>query len=492
MSSSKKLLINRAFIISDVLMFTLAQLCALLVFAEDIDGDNFLNLLAMRLSILNAFTILSFIVYWVLLLRAFNVNERIDWDHKPWHHIGWILLATTVNLILFVIADYFLNISIFTSWYILLSGVFLFSFTVFGRAVLSAALNVLHIGDQNTRRMIILGTGVHAKKYASEIIKDREATQLIGFMNMQEAVGDKRRCFVPVEEITCSIKSFEQYYLNNVIDDLVICLHYDEYTEEVIEFISFVADLGISLHWPLPDFLPFSSKNASVNYRVESFKSRSGKSEKQIVLSTGPVLNWNYIAKRILDLSLSLFILMLVMPVLALAVLAIKITSPGNVLFIQKRYGYNGRVIDVYKLRTMVSGAEKLQDKLRDTSNEMDGAVFKMTKDPRVTAVGRFLRKSSIDELPQLVNVLKGDMSIVGPRPLPLEDYKRLKEIKHRRRLSVLPGITGSWQVSGRNNISFEEWMQLDIDYIENWSLKTDLKLIFMTVPAVLFGRGAS
>ncbi|MFT6100814.1 MAG: lipopolysaccharide/colanic/teichoic acid biosynthesis glycosyltransferase [Arenicella sp.] len=122
----------------------------------------------------------------------------------------------------------------------------------------------------------------------------------------------------------------------------------------------------------------------------------------------------------------------------------------------------------------------------------MDGGAFKMKSDPRVTGVGKFLRKVSIDELPQLFNVLKGDMSIVGPRPLPLEDYKRFTQITHRRRLSVLPGITGPWQVSGRNNISFEKWMQLDIDYIENWTVWTDIRLILLTVPAVLFGRGAS
>jgi lipopolysaccharide/colanic/teichoic acid biosynthesis glycosyltransferase len=160
------------------------------------------------------------------------------------------------------------------------------------------------------------------------------------------------------------------------------------------------------------------------------------------------------------------------------------------VVFTQHRYGYNGRVFKLYKFRTMIRNADSMQAQLR-TMNERDGAAFKMKDDPRVTPLGRALRKTSIDELPQLINVIKGDMSIVGPRPLPLADYERMDNISHRRRLSVLPGITGTWQISGRDNISFDEWMKMDLDYIDNWRLATDLKIILLTVPIVLFGHGS-
>jgi lipopolysaccharide/colanic/teichoic acid biosynthesis glycosyltransferase len=178
-------------------------------------------------------------------------------------------------------------------------------------------------------------------------------------------------------------------------------------------------------------------------------------------------------------------------PIMIISAFLIRFTSKGNALFVQDRYGYNGRVFKLYKFRTMVQDADAMQEALRQ-QNELDGAAFKIKSDPRITGVGKWLRKTSIDELPQLLNVIKGDMSLVGPRPLPLPDYQRFKEISHMRRLSVLPGITCTWQAGGRNNVSFEEWMKLDMDYIDNWSLGGDIKILLKTVPAVLFARGAS
>jgi len=167
----------------------------------------------------------------------------------------------------------------------------------------------------------------------------------------------------------------------------------------------------------------------------------------------------------------------------------IKWTLPGPVLFNQVRMGLNGRKFNMYKFRSMHQDAENRLGALK-SSNEMSGPVFKIANDPRVTPVGRFIRKFSIDELPQLFNVLKGDMSLVGPRP-PV--YKEVLEYQRwqRRRLSMRPGITCIWQVSGRNDIGFEEWMELDLQYIDNWSFWLDLKLLFKTIPAVLIGKGA-
>ena len=145
----------------------------------------------------------------------------------------------------------------------------------------------------------------------------------------------------------------------------------------------------------------------------------------------------------------------------------------------------------MYKFRTMVTDAEQLQAELA-ALNEMSGPVFKMTKDPRVTRVGRWLRKFSLDELPQLYNVLRLEMSLVGPRPLPVDEVRRFDDLAHRRRLSVKPGLTCSWQISGRNNVSdFREWVRLDLEYIDNWSLWLDLKILWRTVPIVLAGTGA-
>jgi len=169
---------------------------------------------------------------------------------------------------------------------------------------------------------------------------------------------------------------------------------------------------------------------------------------------------------------------------------AIKLTSKGPIFFKQQRVGLNGRPFHMLKFRSMVVNAEELKAKLA-AQNEQTGPVFKMKNDPRITGIGKFIRKFSIDELPQLINVLRGDMSVVGPRP-PVPSEVAKYEAWQRRRLSVRPGLTCIWQVSGRNQITFDQWMYLDMQYIDHWSFLGDLHLIFRTVPVVLTGRGAS
>jgi lipopolysaccharide/colanic/teichoic acid biosynthesis glycosyltransferase len=175
-----------------------------------------------------------------------------------------------------------------------------------------------------------------------------------------------------------------------------------------------------------------------------------------------------------------------------LVALAIRLTSPGPVIFRQERAGLHGRPFTMLKFRTMASDAEQRQADLMEL-NEMKGPVFKIENDPRITPLGRFLRRTSIDEFPQLWNVLRGEMSLVGPRPLPLYEIDRIEKDAQRRRLSVKPGLTCLWQISGRNGItSFEEWVALDLKYIDNWSLWLDLKILLKTIPVVLRGSGAS
>jgi len=194
-------------------------------------------------------------------------------------------------------------------------------------------------------------------------------------------------------------------------------------------------------------------------------------------------------AKRAFDVLVSATVLLLLAPFLAVLTVLIKYDSPGPVFFKQKRVGLNGREFDLYKFRSMVTDAEKRLAELR-AKNEMSGPVFKMTHDPRVTRIGQFIRKTSLDEFPQFWNVLRGEMSVVGPRP-PLPSEVKQYQRWQRRRLSVKPGITCTWQVSGRNNIDFDQWMRLDLHYIDNWSLWQDVQICLKTVPAVLSARGA-
>jgi len=217
-------------------------------------------------------------------------------------------------------------------------------------------------------------------------------------------------------------------------------------------------------------------------------------SQPMLVLRTTPELSWALIVKEIVDRSLALVLILLTMPIWIFAGIGIKWASPkGPVFFKQSRAGRYGRPFNVWKLRTMHPDAEAQLAKVKaEQGNQMSGPVFKLDNDPRVFKWGSFLRKSSVDELPQLINVLKGEMSLVGPRPLPLYEVSSFDKMAYRRRLSVKPGITCTWQAGGRNTITnFEDWVKLDLEYIDNWSLFLDLKILLKTVPAVLFRRGA-
>lgn len=208
-----------------------------------------------------------------------------------------------------------------------------------------------------------------------------------------------------------------------------------------------------------------------------------------ITVHSGPDDGARLMIKRALDVTGSAVGLVLLAPLFALVALAIKLDSPGPVFFIQERVGQFRRRIRVWKFRTMGPDAEQRQAEL-ESRNEASGPVFKIAADPRVTRVGRVLRRTSIDELPQLINVLLGDMSLVGPRPLPVRDVERIDVRWHRRRFSVKPGITCLWQIESREP-EFDHWIRLDMQYIDNWSLALDLKILARTIPAVLSGQGA-
>jgi len=213
-----------------------------------------------------------------------------------------------------------------------------------------------------------------------------------------------------------------------------------------------------------------------------------------LVLRATPELSWALLLKSAMDRIGAFFFILFTSPLWLLAIIGIRISSPGApVFFRQDRAGKYGKPFKMWKFRTMVVDAEaKLAEVKKEMGNEMSGPVFKLENDPRVFPFAKFLRKWSIDELPQMLNVLTGDMSLVGPRPLPVYEVKEFEKSEHRRRLSVKPGITCTWQAGGRNKITeWEDWVKMDLEYIDNWSLWLDMKLLLMTVPAVLFGHGA-
>jgi exopolysaccharide biosynthesis polyprenyl glycosylphosphotransferase len=210
-----------------------------------------------------------------------------------------------------------------------------------------------------------------------------------------------------------------------------------------------------------------------------------------VTLGSVPPFSWRTEAKRLIDLTVGTILLMASAPLLVLAAIAIKLDSRGPIFFVQERVGFSKRRFRMIKFRTMTLDAEERMKEIEHL-NEKSGPIFKIRNDPRITRVGRWLRKTSIDELPQLVNVLLGHMSVVGPRPLSLRDATRMEEAWQKRRFSVKPGLTCLWQVSGRSNLSFEQWMQLDLEYIDHWSLGLDASILLRTIPAIVLARGAS
>jgi exopolysaccharide biosynthesis polyprenyl glycosylphosphotransferase len=234
--------------------------------------------------------------------------------------------------------------------------------------------------------------------------------------------------------------------------------------------------------WLLADFF-------NTHVSQTSFDDLNGRP--MLVFRTTPEDSWQKVAKQALDVVGAFCFLILFSWAYLLIALAIKLTSPGPIFFRQTRSGLNGKPFTMLKFRSMVTDAEQLKAELQ-ALNEMDGPVFKVTNDPRVTRVGRFIRRFSLDELPQMVNVLLGHMSLVGPRPLPVDEVQRFDDLAHRRRLSVKPGLTCLWQINGRNEVkNFKDWVRLDLEYIDNWSIWLDFKILFRTVPVVIMGTGA-
>lgn len=278
----------------------------------------------------------------------------------------------------------------------------------------------------------------------------------------------------------------------HTVDDLVEMLHFHSanavvisakhtYFGQVEKAVQACELEGVEA-WLLADF--FNTQVCQTS--LDEFSGRP-----VLVFRSAPADSWQRVAKQTLDFVGATVFLVATFPLFVIFGLAVKISSPGPIFFRQQRAGLNGRPFVMLKFRSMISNAEQRKHEI-ERLNEMEGPVFKVSNDPRVTRVGRFLRKWSIDEWPQMINVLRGEMSLVGPRPLPVDEVKRFDDVADRRRLSVKPGLTCLWQVSGRNTItSFKEWVRLDLQYIDNWSFWLDIQILARTVPAVLRGTGA-
>jgi exopolysaccharide biosynthesis polyprenyl glycosylphosphotransferase len=315
------------------------------------------------------------------------------------------------------------------------------------------------------RRFILVGTREETARMQAELTaKSEEAIEILAELDLNDT---------PLERL---ITMLHEHSVNGVI---LSAKH--SYFEQVEEVIRACEIEGVEV-WLVAEFFKTQISRTS----LDDFYGRP-----VLVFRTTPEASWQGVLKQLLDRVGAVVLLVGFSWLFALIAILIKFGSPGPILFRQRRSGLNGQPFTIYKFRTMVTNAEQFQHELA-AMNEMTGPVFKVTNDPRITRIGKFLRKFSLDEIPQLLNVLRGEMSLVGPRPLPVDEVKRFNDLAHRRRLSVKPGITCLWQISGRNNVSdFRDWVRLDLEYIDNWSLWLDFKILWWTVPVVLTGVGA-
>jgi len=344
------------------------------------------------------------------------------------------------------------------------------------RIGIMAALHLARRSGLNYRNVLIVGSGPRARHARSVLDAHPEwGCHLLGFIDDRDTPVDPTLSDVPIYKLS----GVQELFRDEVVDEVVVACP-RSLLPSLDPVVRICAEVGVpvTLFSDLfGDVLPAP--------RISHFGSMPTLSF-AVVHHSALLLA----VKRGLDLMVGCLLLALALPVLALAALAIKATSPGPVLFPQLRCGLNGRRFLMLKLRTMHADAEKRKRELQHL-NEVSGPVFKIRNDPRITPVGRFLRRFSIDELPQLWNVIRGEMSLVGPRP-PIPAEVAHYETFERRRLSMRPGLTCLWQVNGRSEIEFDEWVRLDLQYIDDWSLTQDLRILAQTVPAVLRGTGAS
>ena len=426
----------------------------------------------------------------LLALITFHVSLRLFGSYLPYRKLTLqqvivrVLKGTLTGSAGIIFLGYMIHLNSVSR---LLVALF-FGYTFLGLSLFKGSLYKFlarsRYNNYNTRSILVIGSRQRALDFIKAVSRRKESGyRILGCLetsDLPELVGD--RVYNSVK-IIGTMAQFKELLQTETIDEVVFGIPLKK-IENVQDYIYYAEQMGKNVRM-LPDFqintIKYYPQTARVD--IEDFLGIT-----TLAMSSSPQNSNELLLKSAIDYTGALIGIIVLSPLVFLIGLAIKCTSKGPLYFSQERSGLNGRRFKVHKFRTMVMDAENLQKDLM-AANEMDGPVFKMKKDPRVTRVGAFLRKTSLDELPQLFNVLKGEMSLVGPRPpipVEVEEYK----LWQRRRLSMKPGLTCIWQVSGRNEISFEQWMNMDLEYIDKWSLKLDLKLLLLTVKEVTVGGG--
>ena len=421
------------------------------------------------------------IIIWIILIQIFEhdlVYRRI----AMWQIIRNALFISFIGVTTSITVDILLELEMFNRLTIALFGLFSFFLLSLKRCGMKYFLSYIRHEGFDPKNILIIGSHKRAKRLILEFNNHRE----YGIRIQSILDPDPRRTGKNVAglNIVGDMSQFQKQIHEKEIDEVFFALGLSMIpnSEDIFKYLD---TIGVSYHIML---------NESVHIYTEKYLNivPNTSSYYGIPMVTFNSISANHIKlyiKNCIEKILAFILLILFLPILLLFGVLIKCTSTGSILFKQERVGLHGRKFYQYKLRSMIAGADSLKDQYAHL-NEQSGPIFKIKEDPRLTGIGRFIRKFSIDELPQLINILMGSMTLIGPRPpLPLE-VENYKDI-HLRRLSMKPGITGLWQVSGRNSIKdFDEWVGMDLEYIDNWSFALDIKIAFKTIRTVISGTG--
>ncbi len=476
----RQFLLNALKFFDLIVMIACFLLSAYVVLRNSHLGMSLEEVLSMRVKLGNFMLFGALLLVWHGIFGAYGLYGSRRMSRRR-ADASDLAKATTTGTIFILVASVVFKITFASPLFL---ATFWFSttlITIASRLILRAILGNVRLHGRNLRHMLIVGTNPRAIDFASRIAnKPSLGYHILGFVDRDwHGLQDFESSGF---SLVSDLDNLTDYLRKHAVDEVIVTLPLGSLHAHGSEIRTICEEQGITIR-VLNDYFDMNGRRA----KAEELE---GASLMTHYAGMGPE-GWPIIMKRVFDVAISFIILFALAPALVIVTILIKITSPGDVFFIQNRMGLNKRRFKIYKFRTMVANAEQ---KMREIEhlNEVSGPVFKIKNDPRITPLGRFLRKTSIDELPQLLNVLKGDMSLVGPRPLPVRDYEGFDKDWQRRRFSVRPGITCLWQIAGRSSIPFEKWMQLDLQYIDKWSLRLDFEILLRTIPAVLRGSGAA
>lgn len=438
------------------------------------------EILALRVRLVNVLVFAAFLLVWHLVLEASGVyrSKRLT---RPAEHVAGLVQATAVASSLVYLLSSVSRVSLVGGEFLPIFFAATAAVMVASRLALRWALGGVRRRGRNLRYALVVGTNARALAFARRLEEEPElGYRLVGFLDSRvwDATGAFERAGWRL--VGC-VEDLPAVLRRQVVDEVMVFLPVKSCYELGARIVAQCEEQGIPVTL------------SSTLYTVAGARRCAGEEDAEpvVTIATGPMAGASGAAKRLLDVTVASALLLALAPLMLGIAAAVRLTSPGPALFAQERVGLNKRRFRMLKFRTMVQGAEQRLAEVEHL-NEASGPVFKIRRDPRVTRLGAALRRTSLDELPQLLNVLRGDLSLVGPRPLPLRDYEGFAVDRHRRRFCVRPGITCLWQIGGRSDVSFERWMELDMQYIDSWSLWLDVKILLKTIPAVLRGTGAA